>query len=80
MLSSTDVTRPVSAVVVPVFVFPANRVSASVFVYVVALSAFEVYSPLIAFWFANPSAYDHLPPIKRSVWVLVYVWSMIAVT
>jgi len=49
MLSSTDVTRPVSAVVVPVFVFPANRVSASVFVYVVALSALEVYSAVIAF-------------------------------
>jgi hypothetical protein len=41
MLSSVEVTRPVSAVVTPVSVFPASKVSACVFVYtsvVLALS------------------------------------------
>lgn len=39
MFPSAVVTRPSSAVVVDVFVFPANRVSASVLVYTSVLFA-----------------------------------------
>jgi len=47
-LPSTSTTLFVNAVVVPVFVFPANRVSDSVLVYVVALSAFK-FKPVVLF-------------------------------